>query len=50
MTQIRSCNNDVTDTFQHFIESFVSLVPKDYIGVDLVTDTYRKISIKSKEQ
>ena len=50
MTQITSCINNVTDTFQQFIESFLSLVPKNYVRVHLITDKYRNISIKSKER
>ena len=50
MTQIRSCINNVTDFFQQFTGSFLFWVPKNYIEVDLVADTYRSISINQRNE
>ena len=50
MAQIRSCINNVPETFEQFIEIFLSSIPKNFRRVDLVADTYRDISIKSEER
>ena len=42
--------NNVTDTFQHFTESFLFLVPKNYMEIDLVADTYRSISTNQRNE
>ena len=47
MAQIRSCINIVPETFEQFIEIFMISIPY-FRRVDLVTDTYRDISIKSE--
>ena len=50
MAQIRSCINNVPETFEQFIEIFLSSIPKNFRRVDLVADTYPDISIKSEER
>ena len=50
MAQIRSCINNVPETFEQFIEIFLSSIPKNFRRVDLVADTYPDVSIKSEER
>ena len=50
MAQIRSCINNVPETFEQFTEIFLSSIPKNFRRVDLVADTYPDVSIKSEER
>ena len=49
MAQIRSRMSNVPETFEQFIEIFLSSIPKNFRRVDLVEDTYPDI-IKSEER
>ena len=47
MIAIVRCMNDIPDTYENLTWNFVKMIPKGYARVDVVADSYFKISIKS---
>ena len=50
IAQLRMCLSMIPDTSEQLILKFVQSLPKGYHRIDIVTDTYRNISIKSAER
>ena len=50
IAQLRVCLVSVHETFEERSMKFLQSLPKGYARLDIVTDTYRKASIKSSER
>ena len=50
IAQMRMCLSTVPNTFEQLILKFIQALPKGYHRIDIVSDTYRNVSIKTAER